>query len=213
MGYFNGSVDFGGGPLTSVLGSFDIFLAKFDSAGNHLWSKRFGGASNEYPTAVAVDGSGNAFLTGDIFGSVDFGGGLLTSAGGQDIFLAKFDPAGNHLWSKRFGDTVGQLGKGIAVDGSGNAFLTGAFFGSVDFGGGPLTSAGLADIFLAKFAGTVQPVGGIAEQPDLAGLPSRSAAASSGSGRVVEVRSGVIVAALAIAVAGAWAVRRRRHVA
>ena len=216
-GYFTGSVDFGGGPLTSA-GLEDIFLAKFDPAGTHLWSKRFGDANSQIGQGVAVDGLGNVFLTGYFSGSVDFGGGPLTSAVGYDIFLAKFDAAGTHLWSKRFGDATGQFGLSVAVDGSGNVFLTGRFLGSADFGGGPLTSAGGYDIFLAKFAGTAQSVGGIAEQPGVAGLQPRSEAAprhgeQAGGSRVAQVRGGVVAAALAIAVAGGWVVKRRRHAA
>ena len=104
---------------------------------------------------------------------MDFGGGPLTSAGGIDIFLAKFDPAGNHLWSKRFGDGFSQIGYSVTVDGADNVLFTGAFSGSVDFGGGPLTSAGGIDIFLAKFAGS-PPVGGIAELPDVAHSPQQT---------------------------------------
>jgi hypothetical protein len=148
-GEFDGSVDFGGGPLTSAGGS-DIFLAKFDAAGNHIWSKRFGDADSQYGYSVAVDGAGNVFLSGAFFGSVDFGGGPLTSAGDSDIFLAKFDSAGNHLWSKRFGDADSQANLIVAVDGAGDVLLTGGFSGSVDFGGGPLTSVGQQDVFLAK---------------------------------------------------------------
>ncbi|MBI4702842.1 MAG: hypothetical protein HY744_17130 [Deltaproteobacteria bacterium] len=58
---------------------------------------------------------------------------------------------GLHLWSKRFGDASdGQAGYRAAVDGSGNVFVVGRFEGSADFGGGPLKSEGLGDIFLAK---------------------------------------------------------------
>ena len=149
-GRFDGSVDFGGGPLTTA-GADDIFLAKFDAAGNHLWSKRFGDGSGELGESVAVDNAGNVFLTGYFGGSVDFGGGPLTSAGSLDTFLAKFDAAGNQLWSTGFGAPDNQIGQSVAVDSAGNAFLTGFFGGSVDFGGGSLTSAGGNDVFVARF--------------------------------------------------------------
>jgi uncharacterized protein (AIM24 family) len=151
-GSFVGTVDFGGGSLTSA-GGYDIFLAKFDSAGNHIWSQGFGDASIEqYSTSVAFDPSENVILTGFFEGTVDFGGGLLTSAGGYDIFLAKFDSDGNHLWSQSFGDSSDiQRGSSVAFDSSGNVIMSGDFQGTVDFGGGSLTSAGGYDIFLAKF--------------------------------------------------------------
>jgi hypothetical protein len=150
-GQFFGTVDFGGGTLTSA-GGDDIFVAKFDVGGNHLWSKRFGDANSQLAYGVAAGGSGNIALTGTFWSTVDFGGGTLTSAGNDDIFVVKFDANGNHLWSKRFGDaSFSQNAWGIAADGSGNAVVTGSFWGTVNFGGGALTSAGLNDIFIAKF--------------------------------------------------------------
>jgi len=100
---------------------------------------------------VSVDGIGNIVVTGYFNGTVDFGGGALTSAGGTDIFLANFDASGTHLWSRRFGDASTQRGYSVAVDGMGKIIVTGFFRGTVDFGGGVLTSAGNSDIFLAKF--------------------------------------------------------------
>jgi hypothetical protein len=153
-GFFKGTVDFGGGPLTEVgTGTFvrDIFVVKFDSNGNHVWSKRFGASSGDEGQSIAVDGSDNVIVTGFFHNTVDFGGGPLTSAGSQDIFVAKYDPDGNHLWSKRFGQIDIDPGYGVAVDGSNNVIVTGYIRNTVDFGGGPLTSAGCSDIFVAKF--------------------------------------------------------------
>src|SRR5262249_47559744 len=83
-----------------------------------FWSKRFGNNTRSAPPqpSTAVDGAGNVLLTGFFDGSVDFGGGPLTSAGWSDIFVVKLDPAGNHLWSKRFGDGLNQHAWATAVD-------------------------------------------------------------------------------------------------
>ncbi len=88
-GYFSGSADFGGGTLTSA-GSDDIFLAKYDASGNHLWSKRFGGDLSDYGTAAALDASGKVVATGACQNAIDLGGGPLGIKGGTDIFLAKY---------------------------------------------------------------------------------------------------------------------------
>jgi hypothetical protein len=117
----------------------------------HLWSKRFGDGVGQRAYSVAVDASGNVIVTGHFWGTVDFGGGALTSAGYNDIFVAKFGSDGAHLWSKRFGDGNNQEAYSVAVDASGNVIVTGDFWGAVDFGGGTLTSAGDWDIFVAKF--------------------------------------------------------------
>ena len=153
-GYFNGSVDFGGGALVSTAMSNDIYIAKYDTAGAHLWSKRFGDAADQHGRGVAFDPAGNVFASGPFSGAVDFGGGALASAGLDDIFLVKLDPAGGHLWSKRFGDAALQtaLGRNLAVDPNGDPIITGTVQGSIDFGGGALTSAGGDDVFVAKFS-------------------------------------------------------------
>jgi hypothetical protein len=153
-GYFNSStIDFGGGALTNA-GYSDIFLTKFDSNGNHKWSKRFGGSSDDWGNSVSVDSSGNVYITGNFESStIDFGGGALTNAGGYDIYLAKFNSNGNHLWSKKFGEYGDDRGYSVSLDSSGNVYGNGYFTGSnVDFGGCPLSSAGEYDIFLIKYA-------------------------------------------------------------
>ncbi|UQA56012.1 hypothetical protein [Polyangium aurulentum] len=153
-GYFDTSVDLGGGMLQSA-GSYDIFMAKLDAMGNHVWSKRFGGTGSESPYKIVVD-NGHVLLGGQFSSTTDFGGGPLQSAGG-DIFMAKFDAAGNHVWSKGFGDAQFQTFGACAVDAAGNVVLSGRFFGSIDFGGGPLTTVGAnMEAFVAK----LDPAGG-----------------------------------------------------
>lgn len=148
-GTFSNTVNFGGGNLVSA-GAYDIFLAKYNSAGTHLWSKRFGSSDFDFGMSVGVDGSG-VYLTGYFREPIDFGGGDLTSAGLEDIFLAKFDLNGNHLWSQNFGDVNADIGYGLAVNPTGGVVVTGSFEDMVNFGGGALFSAGSSDIFLAKF--------------------------------------------------------------
>ena len=149
-GQFQGTVDFGGGPLISA-GSYDIFVAKYaGSNGSHLWSKRFGSTSSDNSCGVAVDGNNNVILTGAFQGAVDFGGGPLINAGAYDIFLAKYTASGAHVWSENFGGTINQLGTAVAVNGSSNVAVTGYFENIVDFGGGIHTSAGGYDIFLTS---------------------------------------------------------------
>ena len=91
-------------------------------------------------------------IAGRFFGTVDFRGGTLYSAGQDDIYVAKFNADGEYLWSRSFGSTLSDRGDGAALDASGNTFVTGRFRGSIDFGGGTLTDAGTGDIFIAKLA-------------------------------------------------------------
>jgi PKD repeat protein len=148
-GFFEGTANPGGGAMTSA-GQSDVFLAKYSAAGAHQWSRRFGGPWGDTGNAVAVDASGNVFLTGTFLDRVDFGGGLLTSAA-FDLFLVKYSPTGTHLWSRGFGGTYQDAGNALAVDAAGNVAVTGTFNNTIDFGGGPLVSAGGNDLFLARF--------------------------------------------------------------
>lgn len=152
VGYFNGTVDFGGGSLVSAGGN-DIFVAKYSGTnGAHLWSKRLGTSTSEIPNRVAVDSYGDVVVIGSFTGSVNFGGGALASAGAEDIVVAKYSGAdGSHVWSKRFGSTGSDVGYGVAVDQSDNVVVTGYFSGSVDFGGGALTASSY-DVFVAKYS-------------------------------------------------------------
>ena len=75
----------------------------------------------------------------------------MTSAGNYDMFATKLSPAGVHLWSKHFGDDNDQPHSQLAIDNDKNVLFTGFFFGTVDFGGGTLASAGDRDLFVAKF--------------------------------------------------------------
>jgi len=157
-GMFTGTIDLGGGPLVSV-GGYDMFLAKFDVDGDHLWSKRFGDtASPQRISDLDVDVGGYVVICAGMPGSADFGGGVLTSAGSYDVFVARFNSAGTHQWSKRFGDAGVQVATSIATGISNEVVITGYINGTTNFGGSNLTSLGGSDIFLAKFnsAGTHQ---------------------------------------------------------
>src|SRR5262249_53962909 len=143
--------------LTSA-GSNEIFVSKLDSAGNFVWARRLGGTGNDQASRIAVDGSGNVYSTGFFSGTADFDPGAgthnLVSAGDTDIYVSKLDSAGNFVWPPRLGSTSTDIARGIAVDGSGNAYTTGYFNATVDFvpGAGThnLASAGNTDIYVSK---------------------------------------------------------------
>ena len=151
-GEFQGSIDVGADKLASFDG-YDIFLLKLDAMGATKWGKRFGLSGDQIGASVAVDSAGDLLLTGQLFGTAEFGGNALTSYGASDVLLVKLDSAGSHLWSKHFGDVADlQVGHGIASDAANNILVAGFFEGAVDFGGGPLVSAGGSDVFVAKFS-------------------------------------------------------------
>ena len=94
----------------------------------------FGGTGGNNAIASTVDPSGNVYITGSFSGTVDFDPGPgttnLTSYGGTDSYVAKFDPSGALLWAKHLGGTGGDAPTGIALDGSGNVVTVGNFTGT-----------------------------------------------------------------------------------
>ncbi|HTN86148.1 MAG TPA: SBBP repeat-containing protein [Sorangium sp.] len=168
-GMFGGSVDFGGGVLTSNSAwasiywetGYDAFVAKFESDGDHLWSDRFGDDYSASGTDIVIDNSGNIDVIGEFDGDIDFGSNTatLTHPGNdtRDMFLVQFSAAGADLWSKQFGDTGfdnDDIATGVAVDSAGNVSIVGHFRTSIDFGGGTLTSVGSVDVAVAQFDDT-----------------------------------------------------------
>ena len=148
-------LSFGGTALTTA-GGADAFIARFDAAGHHQWSARYGNSLSQAAKAVAIQRSpfvlGQTVVAGDFQGMMNLASGTLTSAGGQDIFLVCFDEAGNALWGRRFGDSADQRVNSIAVDPlSGQIAVTGTFQGTIDFGGSALTSDAGWDGYVAVF--------------------------------------------------------------
>lgn len=141
------TVDFGGGPLTSA-GIDDIFVLRLASDGSHVWSKRFGGTSNDVGLSVSSTSDGSVVLTGYFHNTINFGGGFLTSLGSQDCFVLILASNGRYVWAERFGDTGQDSGRGVSEMNNQRIGVTGFFEGTVDFGGGPLTSAGVNDAFV-----------------------------------------------------------------
>jgi hypothetical protein len=151
-GYFYGTVTFAGGNSLTGAGGYDLFMVKYASDGALLWSRRFGGTGSETATALATDGMGNLFVTGWIQGSASLGGTAHSSnSGSRDVFVAKYSSNGAFLWSRAFGGNTTDQSLAVAVDAGGNPTISGFFQGSVNFGDGTLTSAGLDDVFVANF--------------------------------------------------------------
>jgi hypothetical protein len=150
-GFFNGSVSFGGSTLVSA-GFADVFLAKYNTNGVHQWSQRFGGVNADQGNGLAVSAAGDIAMTGSYNNTINLGGATLNSSGLSDIFLARYNAAGVHQWSKSFGGTSNDIGRGAAIDAGGNVITGGQFQLGADFGGGGVWSNGFYDGYLAKYA-------------------------------------------------------------
>lgn len=114
------------------------------------WAVSGGGADNETVAGVATDAAGNVYVTGTFTNTAAFGGFSLTSAGGTDIFLAKYATNGALVWVRQYGDMGNEMVRGIAANPAGGVFIVGSFEGTATFGTNTLTSAGGADAFVAR---------------------------------------------------------------
>ena len=151
-GQFAGTVDFGTGPLTMSATGDDIVLFALDPQGTTAWAHHYGSNQINKVAGITADATGVAF-TGYFQGTADLGGAPLANNGGNEIFVAAYDPGGNHLWSRSFGGNGLDFGRGIARDAAGNAYVTGYYETTVDFGAGPSTTASI-DAFVLSLSPT-----------------------------------------------------------
>jgi len=142
-------------PWAGNTNTMEIFLAKFDSSGNVLWAKSAGGTGNDISYHVITDDFGNVFITGGFYSpTLSFGSYTLTNANTtySNIFLAKYDSAGNVLWAKSAGGANNDEGLGVATDATGNVYITGNFNSTtISFGAFTLINQGGYDGFLTKY--------------------------------------------------------------
>src|SRR5439155_13481826 len=156
-GQFRGTINFGGGSVSSVGGNFgwDAFVAKYSSSGKYLWAKTYGSASDDQVYGLAIDSANNIIITGGFSSTVSFGATTLTSGTtqlySQNIFLAKLEPSqGNCTWAKGFLGAGNSYGNGVGVDASDRIVMGGTFSGAITIGANSLASAGSFDVFVAK---------------------------------------------------------------
>jgi hypothetical protein len=162
--------DFDPGPATNYLyahnpgtdwGLVDVFLTKLDANGNFQWARSWG-ESNHWDAAqgVAVDRAANVYVSGYFADTVDFNplgvASNITSRGGDDAFLCKYDSTGGFKWVCTWGGTSNDYARGNAVDGLGYVYVSGDFQSTnVDFDPGSgvdnHSSHGGKDISLSKF--------------------------------------------------------------
>jgi hypothetical protein len=170
-GTFKGTTDFDPGTpvvnLTTYQNAFgffsqEAFVVKLDSNGNFVWVRRIGLQGQVSCKSIVADASGNVFFTGDFTQSVDFdpsfaGVTSVTSAGQNDIYIMKLDAAGNFAWARNFGSIYMDFGNKLALDLSGNVYITGEYDGTIDFDPGPsvfnLTAPNSA-VFVLKLNGS-----------------------------------------------------------
>jgi hypothetical protein len=120
-------------------GSSDALVVKLDDQGGVSWLNTQGGPATDAPRDVAVAPNGDIVIAGFTLGSMTLAGTIFPHQGEWDAFVLRMGPGGNHLWANVYGDVGNDTMYGVATDGAGDVFLTGAFKNTVDFGGGPFS--------------------------------------------------------------------------
>ena len=179
-GGYNGSATFSGITISSS-GGQNIFLLKYNSAGNLVWAKNIGsGGDNESIKGLATDNNGNIYFTGGYTGSPSFvTKSLPASSGYEDFYVTEFDSTGNPVWV----NTVANAGPAsnydngadLKLDECGNVYVTSCFEGTTQFGSLSLTSQGGHDIFVGKLLSNgnwewVQSAGGSSDREEGTGI-------------------------------------------
>jgi hypothetical protein len=144
-GFFTGDLNFDGNIVSSRGAAEDIVLTKMDSAGTFLWMRTAGSTDlADRGNGLTVDAAGSVYITGYFSGTSDFEGTNLISAGGFDMFLAKYNNGGTLLWTSRNGDIGDDIAYGAKV--RENILLTtGYYSGTVTFNNKTLTSQSTGD--------------------------------------------------------------------
>lgn len=175
-GSFESTTVFGTGAGATTLiskGGRDAFVAKYDSFGNLLWVKSFGGPLTDQVKDVAVDRDGNVVMAGEFYGTVDFDPGVgvdsmtaLANSGSNPqwnwlgVVVWKLNSDGIYVWAKAYDGPLFDTGVSVAVDNNGNIAITGVVTGSVDLDPSPGRTLELSplggdgDVFLSTFKPT-----------------------------------------------------------
>jgi Beta-propeller repeat len=208
-----------GSDILTPRGYTDAFVAKYAPDNSLVWARRMGGAyvydSNaplfQAGRDIAVDGSGNVYVTGEFVGQAGFGRFTLNSAGSIDVFVTKLDLNGDVVWAKSWGGATYDSGNGIAVDGAGNVVSVGSTRAGHPLNGGYSTgfeihkysptgatvwakridnTGGSASSVATDQAGNVYLCGGFAGKVDFNPDPRKTnyvTGASGGNGYVLEL--------------------------
>ncbi len=119
-----------------------IFVGKYNSSGDELWSHQLGSPDQDAAFGITVDGANNIFITGHTYGNLG-----NANAGGSDIFITKYNSSGELEWVRQTGSSKNDFARGIKIGNTGNIYITGFTRGSL----GATANAGEEDIFLAEF--------------------------------------------------------------
>jgi hypothetical protein len=125
-----------------------VFVARLDGTGRFTRAVTAPGVSGA--AAVTAGSKGETTITGLFNGGARFGSHALTSAGDDDIYVARLDAGGAFSWATRAGGVERDYGTAVALDGAGNTYLAASFRARADFGSTTLTSGGQWEVAVAR---------------------------------------------------------------
>ena len=149
--------------LALVLGCLLVSLTTLVQAQqipSFLWAKSGGGTGYEAGHQIELDAAGNIYTAGVFSGISSFGTSTLTSRGDNDVYLAKYDSQGRFLWVRQLGGISYETVRGLSVDATGNACITGDFnapfnvrnqAATITIGTNTLTGGTFGEMYLAKY--------------------------------------------------------------
>lgn len=118
------SVNVGNNNYVNVGGS-DIIVGKMDTLSNIIWSRHFGSSYNESLNSICIDNNNNVLVIGSMENNLSVASTMLTSIGGKDIMIIKFDSNGNVLLTKNVGTTGDDIGNDITTDYNNDIYAVG----------------------------------------------------------------------------------------
>lgn len=150
--YKSSSISFGNTTLANN-GYGDICLVKYDASGSVIWAEGAGGSETDNVNSVCTDAEGNIYMAGYFdSNSLNFGSITLTNSGDDDMFLVKYNNAGNVLWAERAGSFDMDKAQSVTTNIAGDIFVAGYFSSNhISFGNTTLINNGGYDMFLVKY--------------------------------------------------------------
>jgi hypothetical protein len=154
--YSNDALDFGTGAFPAALATqARIYVAKLNgSTGATISASAFGTLGRQLPNSIVADSSGNVIVGGAFLTTITFATGVaITSEGGQDAFVVKFNSSLVPQWAHNYGGGgAAQKIQSVATDSAGHVFAVGLFAGSINIGtgGAAIATAGSTDAFTVK---------------------------------------------------------------
>lgn len=161
-GWLSGTATFGAGePNQTELvseGMGDVFVSRHSADGSLAWAVRAGGAQDDEARGISAGGDGSSVVIGRFQEATAFGEGQVsfTSAGGYDLFLARYNPDGTLDWARHIGGAEHDEPGNVSVAPDGSVLVTASFQGTVVLGPGSpdqteFTSGGAWDVLVARY--------------------------------------------------------------